>query len=101
MAGGRGWLNGARRRDVIGRNRVAEDAEGSRVSNFFDPARFHSEILKEGRLVDVIALLVPLVDLADARRDLIPFWILRAEVTIQALENFRRKCRTKSVADFL
>ena len=61
---------------------------------------FHREILEERRLVNVIALLVPLINLAGARRDFVPLRILLGEVAIEPAENFRRERGLHRVADF-
>ena len=61
----------------------------------------HREIFEERRLVNVIALLVPLINFAGARRDFVPLRILIGEVAIESAENFRRERGLHGVANFL
>ena len=63
-------------------------------------ARFHREIVEERRLMDVVALLVPLVNVAAARWDLVPFWILIGEVPIESAERLWRQSGLHDVSDF-
>ena len=100
LTGRRSWFDRARRRNVIGRHGVAEDAERPRAANVGDVPGFHREILEERRLMNVVALLVPLINFADARRDFVPLRILIGEVAIESAENFRRERGLHRVANF-
>ena len=74
---------------MIGRDRVAENAEHTRSGDVVDLADLHREILEEWRLMNVIAFFVPNVNVAFARWDLIPFWILIRKVTVELAKNLR------------
>ena len=86
---------------MIGGDGIAENAERTRITNVFDPPGLHAEVFEERRLVDVIAVLIPLVNFSSARRDLVPLRILRAEIAIEPLEYFRRERSPQRVADLL
>ena len=101
MARGRGGLDRARRRNVIRRYGITKNSQRPRVPNLLDLSRRHREVLKEGRLVDVIALLIPLVNLSRARWYFVPFRILPGEIAVEPAENFRRQRRLHGVANFL
>ena len=51
--------------------------------------------------MNVVALLVPLVNLTRARRDISPLRILSGEIAVKPLKNFRRECGLHRVADLL
>src|SRR5207302_1612686 len=61
---------------------------------------FHREILEERRLMDVIALLIPLVNVARARWNVVPLWILIDEIAIESAKRLRRQSRLHDVPDF-
>ena len=58
----------------------------------------HRKVLKERRLVNVVALLVPLINFASARLDLVPLRILICEIAIKPAEDFRLERRLHGVA---
>src|SRR5207249_1246152 len=82
------------RRNVIGRYRVAENAKCASASNLLNVPRLHREILKERRLVNIIALLVPLVDVATARWNVVPLRILIGKIAVEFPE--RTEAATRS-----
>ena len=86
---------------MIRRDGVAKNAERSRAANLRDSAWSHREVFEEWRLMKVVALLVPLVNLTCARRDLVPLRILPGEIAVKPLKNFRRERRLHRVADLL
>ena len=86
---------------MVGGHAVAEDAEGARAFDFGDAAGLHFEVREERRLLDVGALAVPLIHVADSGRDLVPLRILRREVLVELLENLRLERRLHGVAHFL
>ncbi len=55
-----------------------------------------AEIVEERRLLDVGALLVPLIDLAGAGGDFVPLRILRGEIAVELAEHFRLERRFAS-----
>ena len=71
LAGGRGVLDRAGRRNVVGRDRVAEDAERACLGDRRRGARRHREAVEERRLGDVGGLR-PVVHLAVDALDLLP-----------------------------
>src|SRR5439155_9394833 len=75
FAGGRSFFDCSSRRNVIGRHRVAENAKRACAMDFLDMPRLHREVLKERRLMNVIALPIPLVNVARARWNLVPLRI--------------------------
>ena len=89
-----GWrrsLDCAGGRNVIGRDGIAENAQGACATDFLDMSGLHREILEKGRLMNVIALLIPLVNIAGARWNLIPLRILVRKIAIQFAKRLRRK----------
>src|SRR6266481_2951252 len=60
----------------------------------------HREILEEWRLMNVIALLIPLVNVARARWNLVPFRILVRKIAIQFAKCLWRESRLQGVSDF-
>src|SRR5204862_91872 len=91
----------ARWRNVIGRNGVSENSEGARAGNVFDLPDRHREIFEERRFMNVIALFVPLINVAGAGWNFVPFRILIGEIAIKFAENFRRKRGLHGIAHFL
>src|SRR6202030_3216811 len=57
------------------------------------------EIFKEWRLVNVIALLVPLINFAGARRNFIPLWVLIREIAVKFTEHFWLERRLHRIAN--
>ena len=100
LTGRRSRLDGAGRRNMIGRYRVAENSQSARAEDILDLPHLHREILEKGRLVNVVALFVPLIDFAGARLDFVPLGILIGEIAIQAAENLRLERRLHRVAHF-
>ena len=99
-ASGRGFfLDGSGGRNVVGGHGITEDAKRSRSGDRGDGSGLHPEVFKEGGLLDISALSIPLVDLADRGTDLVPFRILSRKVTVEAGEHLRRQGTAECVAD--
>src|SRR5258707_4335935 len=86
---------------MIGRNGVSENSEGARANNVFDLPDVHREIFEERRFMNVVALLVPLINVAGAGWNFVPLRILVGEIAIKFSENFRSKRGLHGVAHFL
>ena len=86
---------------MVGRDRVAEDAHGASALDVGDRSSGHAEVLEERRLLDVGALGVPIVDLAEAGWHFVPLWILVCEAGVEFLENLGLEGGLHFVADFL
>src|SRR4030095_706966 len=82
------------------REGVAKKAKRASATNFFNVPGLHREILEERRLVNVIALLVPLVNVAGARRNVVPLRILIGKMAVKFAERFRCERRLHGVPDF-
>src|SRR5271165_2521133 len=76
----------AGRRNMIGRNRVSKYAQRPGVKNLSDLAGFHREIFKERWRLNIVTLLIPCVQVACGRGDLVPFRILTREIGIKPTE---------------
>src|SRR5205085_3723112 len=99
LPGRRRRLDGPGGRNVIGGDGIAENPERAGSANFFDLAWCHRKIFEERRLVDVVAVFIPLVDLAGTRGNFIPLRILPGEVAVEPAENFRGEGRLHGIAD--
>ena len=93
-------LDRAGRRNVIGRDRIAENSKCARAADLLDLSRLHREILEKRRLVNVIALLIPLVNVARARGNFVPLRILIGEIAIKFSERFRLERGLHRMPDF-
>src|SRR5581483_9091641 len=69
----RRFLDAARRRNMVGRHAVAEDAERARAPDLVNFTRLQTKLCEERRLLNVGAFAIPLVHIADARRNFVPF----------------------------
>ena len=85
---------------MIGRDGIAENSERSRVQDVVDLADFHRKIFEERRLMNVVALLVPLINFAGARRDVVPLRILVGKIAIEFTEHLRFERRLHRVPNF-
>ena len=85
---------------MIGRYCVAKDAKRASASNLFNAPGLHRKILEKGRLVNVVALLVPLVDVAGAGRDIVPLRVLIGKIAIEFAESLRRERGLHGVTNF-
>src|SRR5438876_7978455 len=70
-----------------------------RAADFLDVARLHRKILEKRRLMNVIALLVPLINVASTRRNLVPLGILFGKIAVKFSEDFRRESGLHGVPD--
>src|ERR1039457_125825 len=86
---------------MIGRHAVAKDGQWAGALNLPDRTGPQSKLLKEGRLLDIRAVAVPLIDVARFGRDLVPLWILLCEITIELAKHFRLEGSVHQVAHFL
>ena len=59
QSGGRSRLDRARRADVVGRHRVAEDGERARALDVAEAARLHAEVVEVRRLLNVGRIACP------------------------------------------
>src|SRR4030095_7599411 len=97
--GGRTLFDSSRRRNVIGRDGVAENAQRARPPDFGDVAGLHGKAFEEGRVMNVIAFLVPLINVTCARWNFVPLRVLLCEITIEFAERFRCECGLHGVPD--
>ena len=67
---------------MICRHRVTEHTKRTRTDDLVNRTGLHSEPFKKWRLLNIRARLVPLVIMADARRDLVPLRILIGEIAV-------------------
>ena len=74
---------------MVGRDRVAEDAERFCADDFGDVARCWRKAVEERWLLDVGRVAIPLVDIAGGGFDFVPLWILVGEAGVEALEHIR------------
>src|SRR5437867_595592 len=91
LSGWRSFFDRSRRGNVIGCYGVPENPKGARAADFGDMAGLHREILEERRLMNVIALLIPLVNVAGARRNLIPLRVLVRKIAIEFAKSLWRQ----------
>ncbi len=87
--------------NVVGRDGIAENAERARAGDRHDGPGLHPEPIEERRLLDVVALRVPLVYAARAGGDLVPLRVLPGEVGVELAEDFRREGGGHRFANFL
>src|SRR5437870_1672803 len=64
-------------------------------------AGLHGEIIKERRLMDVIALFVPVINVAGARWNLVPLWVLPGKIAIKFAKRFGRERGLHDLPDFV
>ena len=76
-------LDRSRGADVVGGDRVAENAQRACAAHRGDRRRLHGEVPEERRLGDVRRL-VPRVDLTGRRRDGVPQGVVLGEVAVEA-----------------
>ena len=86
--GGRGELDGAGRRDVVGRDLVAEQRQNAGVLHVLHGRGSEAHVLEIGRVLDVGGGHVPLVGLARRRLHLAPVDVALEHVGIAFLEDF-------------
>ena len=91
-------LDRAGRRNVVGRHRVAEHSQRSCADDLANRTGLHPEAVEERRLLNVRARLIPLVGVADARRDFVPLRILIGKVAVQFAEYLRLERALHEVA---
>src|SRR5574338_603534 len=74
---------------VLRSDRIAENAKRASTPDFRDVPGLHREIFEERRVMDVITVFIPLINVACARRDFVPLRILFCEIAIKFPERFR------------
>ncbi len=87
LSGWRIFLDGPRGRDVVGGDRVAEDAERPGVEDIGDVAGGGREPVEERWILNVGRGLVPLVGRAGLAGNLAPLRVGGIEVTVKIVEN--------------
>ena len=90
FAGRRGRPDVARRRDVVGGDRVLEEAEDARVHDVRDGLGLLGHALEVGRVLHIGRAHVPLVGEAGLEGDLLPVGIAREHVGVAGLEQLAR-----------
>src|SRR5438552_7735768 len=98
--GWRSFFDCSRRRNVVGRYRVAENPKRAGAADLLDMPGLHGEILEKWRLVDVIAFFIPLINVARARWNFVPLRILTGKIAIELTESFRGERGLHDVPDF-
>src|ERR1051325_562637 len=86
---------------MICRNGVAKNSESPGAADFFDLTRFHREILEEGRFMNVIALGIPMINVAGAGWDFVPLRVLTGKIAVKTSKNFGLEGGLHSIADFV
>ncbi len=76
-------------------------AERARAGDGRDAAGLQRKVREERRLLDVGGFAIPLIHVAGAGRDFVPFGILRGEILVKLAEHFRLQRGLHEVADFL
>ena len=87
LARRRGELDGARGRDVVGGDLVAEQREDARVDHVLDRIGGHGHALEIGRVLHVGGVDAPLEGLARWRLDLAPVGVALEDVGVAFLED--------------
>src|SRR5947208_2466076 len=100
LSGRRCRLDRPSRRNVIGRDRIAENAKRACTPNLLDVSWLHREILEKRRLMNVIARFVPLVNVACARWNFVPLRVLIGEIAIKFPKRLRLERGLHRVPDF-
>ena len=101
LAGGRTGLDVAGRGNVVGGDRIAEQAEQARADDVLDRTDRHRHAVEVGRVLHVGRGLVPLVAFAVRRGDLVPARIALEHVGVVLREHLRPDGTDDEVADFL
>src|SRR5690606_4640855 len=94
-------LDVAGRRDVVGGDRIAEQAEHARAVYVVDRTDFHGHAVEVGRVLDVRGVLVPGIAFAVGRLDLRPAAVALEHVGVVLREHFRAHGGGDGVADLL
>ena len=76
---------------MIGGYGITEDSQGARSDDIRDVSNSELETAEIGRVMDIVAFLIPLINHSRCRGDLIPFRILTGKVAVELSKNFRRK----------
>ncbi len=100
-AGGRGLLDRAGRRDVVGGDLVAEQREDARVDDVSHRLRLHLHALEVGRVLHVGRAHVPGIGLALRRVHLAPMVVAVEDVGVARLEHLPRHVLGDVLVDLL
>lgn len=101
---GPGWrrlFDVAGRRDVIGGDGIAKNAEAASGLEGGSGGKGESKIGKEGGLLNVGTLTIPSVGLPRFGGDFVPSRVLLRKISVKFLKDLRLKSRLHSLADFL
>src|SRR5690606_30869337 len=100
LAGRRGRLDGARRRNMVGGDLVAEQPEYARAPYVFGLARGFAHALEVRRVLHIGRGVVPGIGLALRRLHLLPVLVALEHVGIFAFKQFARDVLLDEVLDF-
>ncbi|MND89956.1 hypothetical protein D3C80_820310 [compost metagenome] len=100
-AGGRGLLDRTGRADVVGGDRVAEDAQDAGLDDVADRGRLHRQTLEVGRVLDVGRRVFPLIGLAAGDLDGLPVLVALEDVLVALGEHGRGDRLLLDVGDLL
>jgi hypothetical protein len=101
VAGGGGFGDVTGGGDVVGGDRVGDEDEALGALDGLGSGGPFGERLEVGRVLDVCALGVPLVEIGLGDGDLVPGLVAREDVGVLLLELFRRDALGFKVLDFL
>jgi len=87
FAGGAGLADIARGRDVVGRHAVAEDGQHPRACDRLNRAGLDGHIGQKGRLLDVGAAVVPLIEIPLGDLDPVPHVVGGEDVAVSRREH--------------
>src|SRR5690606_18857628 len=82
LTGGRGLLDRTGRADVVGGDRVAEDAQDARLDDVGDGRRLHRQTLEIRRVLHIGRVVVPLIGLAAGDLDRLPVLVALEDVLV-------------------
>ena len=100
-AGGAVRRDTARRRDVIGGDRVADDDERARPDDVGERRRLRVDAFEEGGLAHVGRLRIPAVDRTGGRRHLLPVLIAVEDPLVLASEHLDLERLANCLVDLL
>ena len=74
---------------MVGCHRVSKYTKRPRPGDLADCASLHPEGVKERRLLNIRARIIPLISVPNARGDLVPLRVLIGKIAVQFTEHFR------------
>ncbi len=93
--------NGARGRDMVGGDRVAQHREHPRALDVHQRGRLGGQVLEERRVLDVGAVRIPCVPASFRHRQVLPFLVAVKHRAVLAGEQFRRERGRDGVGNLL